>query len=380
MHDTIDPSWARTLTDPAAFAHEQAQLAPVWTLLGLATDIPNDGDWFRATLGGRSVFVQRFGETLRGFENRCAHRFYPLRTADKGNGVIRCGFHHWQYDADGRAVGIPKCQEMFGVTPRELGARLNPIEIATCGILVFGRFPAPGATEPLERFLGDGFAILQAMFGRPASYSYIEREVAANWKLCFHITLEEYHIVAVHADTFGREGYVKSESVHYSRFGAHSAFFESDSVERMAAQCRDGSFRPVDYRVMQFFPNVTAAQVWAAPGTWYVVLQQYLAVAHDRTLMRGWSFLSPFPPQDRSLRERWTRQYFEPFVRLGMRYYWSKTLAEDHGACEQMQACSSQMTGAPILSKQEQRIAWFEQVYAEAMAAGPTPRETSASD
>jgi phenylpropionate dioxygenase-like ring-hydroxylating dioxygenase large terminal subunit len=60
------------LTDPAAFAHEQAQLARVWTLLGLTADVSNDGDWFRATLGGRSVFVQRFGDTLRGFENRCA--------------------------------------------------------------------------------------------------------------------------------------------------------------------------------------------------------------------------------------------------------------------------------------------------------------------
>jgi phenylpropionate dioxygenase-like ring-hydroxylating dioxygenase large terminal subunit len=97
---------------------------------------------------------------------------------------------------------------MFGCTPRELDARLNPIEIATCGILVFGRFPEPDTRPSLEQFLGDGFAILNAMFGRPARPSVIEREVAANWKLCFHITLEEYHIVAVHPDTFGKQGYL----------------------------------------------------------------------------------------------------------------------------------------------------------------------------
>jgi phenylpropionate dioxygenase-like ring-hydroxylating dioxygenase large terminal subunit len=121
------PAWARALVDPAAFEYEQAQLAQVWTLLGSTTDVPNDGDWFRTTLGGRSVFVQRFGDTLRGFENLCAHRFYPLRTADTGNGVIRCGFHHWQYNEEGRAIGIPICKEMFGRTPRELFARLNPV-------------------------------------------------------------------------------------------------------------------------------------------------------------------------------------------------------------------------------------------------------------
>jgi phenylpropionate dioxygenase-like ring-hydroxylating dioxygenase large terminal subunit len=130
------PAWARSLIDPASFEHEQTRLGQTWTLLGVITDIANDGDLFRTILGGRSIFVQRFGQDLRGFENVCAHRFYPLRTKDKGNGPIRCGFHHWQYNKDGLAVGIPKCQELYGVSPRELDARLKPVEIATCGILV----------------------------------------------------------------------------------------------------------------------------------------------------------------------------------------------------------------------------------------------------
>jgi len=61
-----------------------------------------------------------------------------------------------------------------------------------------------------------------------------------------------------------------------------------------------------------------------------------------------------------------------------MRYYWSKTLAEDHGACERMQAYAAQMAGSPILARHEQRIAWFEQTYAQAMAAKPTPSSDSA--
>ena len=120
------PGWAAALKDPKAL---RARAETLWAMSGPCsaspTTSPNDGDWFRATLGGRSVFVQRFGDELRGFENVCVHRFFPLRTADKGNGVIRCGFHHWQYNKDGVAVGIPKCKELFGVTPRELGARLQ---------------------------------------------------------------------------------------------------------------------------------------------------------------------------------------------------------------------------------------------------------------
>src|SRR5215510_1623908 len=78
-----DPVWARSLVDPASFEHEQTRLGQMWTLLGVVTDVANDGDWFRTILGGGSIFVQRFGENLRGFENVCAHRFCPLRTKDK---------------------------------------------------------------------------------------------------------------------------------------------------------------------------------------------------------------------------------------------------------------------------------------------------------
>jgi len=127
-------------TNAHEFKREQERLSRFWTLLGITEDVANDGDWFCATLGGRSIFVQRFGPAIKAFENRCAHRFYPLRTAKKGNGPIVCGFHHWRYDQDGRAIGIPMCQEMFGTTPRELDARLNPVEVAVCGSLIFGRF------------------------------------------------------------------------------------------------------------------------------------------------------------------------------------------------------------------------------------------------
>jgi nitrite reductase/ring-hydroxylating ferredoxin subunit len=140
-------------------------------LLGLTTDIPNDNDWIRCSLAGTSVFVQRFGTTIRGFENVCRHRFHPLRTKAKGTGLVRCDFHHWVYNQEGEAVGIPQCKKLFGVSPRELGVKLREVELATCGFLIFGRFAGPictgsgtdgsgaakavGAGESLETYLGE---------------------------------------------------------------------------------------------------------------------------------------------------------------------------------------------------------------------------------
>lgn len=370
--NTISPNWARSLTDPAAFAQEQAQLGRIWTLLGLTTDLANDGDWLRATLGGRSVFVQRFGATLRGFENRCAHRFYPLRTADKGNGVIRCGFHHWQYDKEGRAVGIPKCQELFGKTPRELNARLNPVEIATCGMLVFGRFAGPDETETLEQFLGPGFPILQAFCKQTKRPYSAQRQIAANWKLCVHASLDDYHIVAVHPGSFGKGGYLDPNTICYARFGRHSVFLngttDPGTLAAMAEACRDGSYRPQRYRLFNIFPNFTVATVRAL-DRWFIVVTQYVPAAVDRTSMRMWFFPAPYPPEDRGLLLNLWFANLALYMPLVMRYLSGKVNAEDQAVCEHLQSIAHQIDGLPILGLQEERIAWFEEAYADAIAA-----------
>jgi phenylpropionate dioxygenase-like ring-hydroxylating dioxygenase large terminal subunit len=373
----IPADWARSMTDPQAFRREQDRLAHTWTFLGLTSDVANDGDWFRASLATRSVFVQRFGDELRGFENRCAHRGYPLRNADKGNGPIVCGFHHWRYDQAGRALGIPLCEELYGVVPRELDARLNPIEVATCGTLVFGRFPAPpgapsGATESLEDFLGLGFPILNAMSQMPAAPVYISNPVKANWKLCLHITFDDYHGVAVHPGTFGKLGYVRRYNITYARFGLHSTSInqpDPQALEKMAAECLDGTFRSSSYRIFQIMPNLILSHFRSDRQFWYCVVEQYIPLAHDRSVLRAWLYPAPFPA-DRSERdERW-RPLTDPVRRFMVARYFRQIAREDHAVCERLQETAHQIDTAPIIGALEERIVWFEESYRRLMEAG----------
>ena len=77
--------WAREFVANEVWRHEQTRISRrAWSLLGMTSDVAADGDWIVASLAGRSVFVQRFGDTLVGFENICAHRFFPLRTEARG--------------------------------------------------------------------------------------------------------------------------------------------------------------------------------------------------------------------------------------------------------------------------------------------------------
>lgn len=363
--------WARPSKEPGWFEREQEKLGRLWTFVGLTTDLPRDGDWFRSRLGGRSIFVQRFGAELRGFENACAHRFYPLRTQDRGNGPIRCGFHHWQYNKDGLAIGIPQCQDMFGVSPRELDARLKMVDLATCGILIFARFHSAADGETLQDYLGTGYPILQAMWSRERTPYTACTAIAANWKFGFHISLDDYHLVAVHPSTFGKSGYLRPDRVQYYRFGRHSAYFhgvtDHTALETMADACVNGSYVPPDYRIFQFFPNLIAVHFEAA-GHWFVLIQQYQPVAHDHTLLRSWFAPAPFPVEKfddglAQLRHRIVGALL-PYV---LPFYMRRINGEDGAICEHIQQSASQIDDVPILGRHEERIAWFEEVYAQAL-------------
>jgi hypothetical protein len=57
-----------------------------------------------------------------------------------------------------------------------------------------------------------------------------------------------------------------------------------------------------------------------------------------------------------------------PFL---VRYFAGRIANEDQEACERLQTIADEVGAPPILGRQEERIAWFEAAYAQAMAAAP---------
>ncbi|MCA0400377.1 MAG: Rieske 2Fe-2S domain-containing protein [Proteobacteria bacterium] len=369
----IGPDEARH--DPAAFRIEQQRLGRVWNFLGFVSDLPKVDDWFRASLGGREIFVQRFEQGLRGFENRCAHRGFPLRVGEKGNGPVVCGFHHWRYNADGLALGIPQCPEMFGKIPRELNARIERVEIDTCGPLIFGRFSG-GTGESLAEWLGEAAPILAHLTAivdeKPSGVTI--REVNANWRSLLEISLDDYHLVAVHPTTFGKNGYLNPEGVKYFRFGMHSSFMGGageTGLADMARECAEGTYKPGRYRIFQIFPNLLFVVVFGAKVLGdeyrYLVIQDFSAKAHDRTRMTNRVFRLP-ANEAQGLAARLARHMIGPYVDFGVRFYSSRVQSEDNEACERLQRVIRAGDPPPHLALHEARISWFTESYVKAVA------------
>ena len=355
--------WAREFAADEVWRHEQTRIGRrAWSLLGMTSDVAADGDWIVASLAGRSVFVQRFGDTLVGFENICAHRFFPLRTEARGNGPIRCGFHGWMYNAQGTAVGIPACEEMFGCARREIDRRLNRIEVEACGGLIFGRLPGD-AVPDLAGFLGDMAPALAALTaGSTADLAVIDQTTDANWKLCYHITLDDYHLPTVHPESFGAGGYLKPHTYRYFAAGPHSAMFTGAFVPkaefaRWIEACRSGTLDGKFYRILQVFPNLVVA-LFPFQESWFLCISRYLATSPTRTEVRSWVRTVPIadaPPPDAA-------------HSAAAVAYLARILEEDSAVAGRLQTVVHQIDRPPLLGRQEERIAWFDAAYAAFMA------------
>jgi phenylpropionate dioxygenase-like ring-hydroxylating dioxygenase large terminal subunit len=370
--------WARPAVDCEAFRQEQSALAHVWTFLGFTTDLEGEGDWFSASLASRAVFVQRIGSEIRGFENTCAHRHYPLREGERGSGPIVCPYHHWRYDGEGRVVAVPRCKEIFGLHATDLDIRLKSIDIATCGTLVFGRFRGGAESSSLEDYLGLAFHVLAAMSPKERSSKYMTECVQANWRFCFHITLDDYHAVTVHPTTLGKQGYLSRDKITYTRFGLHSAFISDanhDSFEKMALACRDGIFQSSTYSIFHIFPNFLLANLLADEGHWRCCIQQYVPMSPSQSNFRGWTYSAPF-----GARRPWFRRcsdsMTDPIRARVFQYYAKRVVREDLRICESLQRVAGQIVTAPLLGQLEERIAWFEEAYHSICSSHATYRAT----
>jgi hypothetical protein len=95
----------------------------------------------------------------------------------------------------------------------------------------------------------------------------------------------------------------------------------------------------------------------------------FVPLAADRTLVRTWYYRPPLLTRSKNRWDKLVRGFFQLGLPLAMRFYVRKVGGEDSGVCEKIQTIAHQIDGWPTISKQEERIGWFEDAYAEAMAA-----------
>jgi phenylpropionate dioxygenase-like ring-hydroxylating dioxygenase large terminal subunit len=193
------------------FSKEEAELewermwTKSWQFAGIAHDIPQVGDYFKIDIGRESVIVIRTGEgpeEIAAYYNVCPHRANRLAHSDFGSvgedGCFRCDFHGWQFDVQGKNVGI-KDEHLF--RPEVIAHRpgLKPLRCGVWNSLIFVSMAPEGIS------LAEHLDVMPAhMKDYPIDKFRVisDMEVCwdANWKTALDAFVEFYHADDVHPE------------------------------------------------------------------------------------------------------------------------------------------------------------------------------------
>jgi phenylpropionate dioxygenase-like ring-hydroxylating dioxygenase large terminal subunit len=194
---------AARYTSPDFAALEMARMWPrVWHVACTPDHVAEPGDFFEHRLGQYSVLIVRGDDgELRAFQNVCRHRGNMLCTGSgSGLGELRCGYHRWAWDLQGRLREVPS-RKGFGAL-RNDDYPLFPVRVDTWGPLVFVNLD-PGAM-PLREYLEavpDDAA--WAGLGDFRCAAVVTIPLAANWKVVTDGFSETYHIQGLHREMLG---------------------------------------------------------------------------------------------------------------------------------------------------------------------------------
>jgi Rieske 2Fe-2S family protein len=202
---------AAAYLDAAEFARERdAIFWREWMCVGRADQVPEPGDFLHVDVAGERLLVVRDRDgVLASFFNVCAHRGSelvwdsPLPSADGGKcgrfpGSIRCPYHAWTYELDGRLRGAPFLD--FPDSQPRSAFSLSTVPLAQWGGFVF--VSAAGApARSLPEQLGAvpdrirRYPLEDLRIGARRTY-----DVAANWKVLAENYNECYHCGPVHPE------------------------------------------------------------------------------------------------------------------------------------------------------------------------------------
>ncbi len=201
---TIPASW---YWDDEIFRAECASVfGHSWQIAGRAEVVAIPGSYLTADIAGEPVLVVRDEQgNLRAFANVCQHRAAVLVPDACGRVTrLRCRYHGWTYDLQGRLRGTPEFEGVEEFCKEDNG--LVALAVAVWGPYVWvNAASAPSLAEYLaplpERTRGMGLEGLRWAARR-------EYEIDCNWKVYVDNFLDGgYHVHTVHPGLAGALDY-----------------------------------------------------------------------------------------------------------------------------------------------------------------------------
>ena len=202
-----------------------------WTVIGVGSSVPNPGDVLPYNLLGIPLILLRDKESkIRVFHNVCSHRGFKL--IDKPcslKTVIRCPYHSWSYDFEGKLVATPHIGGLNIHTSDKFDkskSNLKEVRSKVWMDIIFininnNESEFDQYVKPLEvrwsKFISKQEGNLLV---RSKDHGYFSLEVNTNWKFAIENYCESYHLPWIHPEL----NKVSNMSDHYHIQGLPNRF------------------------------------------------------------------------------------------------------------------------------------------------------------
>ena len=193
-------------------AHEKEKIFfDKWTVIGVASSTPNPGDARPHNLLGVPLIVVRDKDKrIRVFHNVCSHRGFKL--LDKSctlKNVIRCPYHSWSYDFNGKLVATPHIGGLNNHQSEKFDKIKNSLKEVKTKVWMDIIFVNINSNEiefdeyikPLENRWSKFINLKdQKSLVHSKDYGYFNLEVNCNWKFAIENYCESYHLPTIHPE------------------------------------------------------------------------------------------------------------------------------------------------------------------------------------
>ena len=202
-----------------------------WTVIGVASSVPNVGDAKPYNLLGIPLIILRDKEKkIRVFHNVCSHRGFKL--LDKPcslKNVLRCPYHSWSYDFKGKLIATPHIGGLNIHESEKFDKSLSNLKEVRSKVWMDIIFININNNEtkfeeyikPLEsrwsKFISKED---QNLLVHSNDHGYFSLEVKSNWKFAIENYCESYHLPTIHPEL----NKVSNISDHYHIQGLPNRF------------------------------------------------------------------------------------------------------------------------------------------------------------
>ena len=253
LSDILDPNKIEVVKNPIEKAHglpnecylsddylefeKEKVFKNNWTMIGVASSVPNPGDAKPFNLLGIPILIVRNKEKeVKVFHNVCSHRGFKLVDQEcKLKNVIRCPYHSWSYDFNGKLTVTP---HIGGLGKHEVegfdknNSNLKEIKSNIWMDLIFINInsnakPFEDFIKPLEdrwsKFISKKD---QKLIRHSTDNGYFNMTVNSNWKFAIENYCESYHLPWIHPElnkvsNISDHYHIEDENLNFSGQGSN---------------------------------------------------------------------------------------------------------------------------------------------------------------